>query len=73
MIQKKHKIKPQYLYPKNHRTNFPIATPAVLSPHSTPVSLRAAKAEIVIVIFWSGNYKSALSSGIVTSSVFDLE
>jgi hypothetical protein len=39
LMQKKQKIKPQYFYPKNHRTDFPIATPAVRAAHSTPGSL----------------------------------
>jgi hypothetical protein len=33
------KIKPEYFYPKNHQTDFPIATPAVRAAHSTPGSL----------------------------------
>jgi hypothetical protein len=32
-------FKPEYFYPKNHRTDFPIATPAVRAAHSTPGSL----------------------------------
>jgi hypothetical protein len=50
-MQKKQKIKPEYFYPKNHRTNFSIVTPAARAPHSTRGSLPAAKAEIFIVIF----------------------
>jgi hypothetical protein len=51
MIQKKQKIKPQYFYPKNHRTYFPIATPAARVSHSIRGSLPAASAEIFTVIF----------------------
>ena len=51
LIQKKQKIKPQYFYTKNHRTNFPIANPAACVSHSTPGSLPAAGAEILTVIF----------------------
>jgi len=51
LIQKKQKIKPQYFYPKNHRTYFPIATPAARVSHSTRGSLPAASAEILTVIF----------------------
>jgi hypothetical protein len=51
LIQKKQKIKPQYFYTKNHRTNFPIATPDARVSHSTRGSLPAASAEILIVIF----------------------
>jgi hypothetical protein len=51
------KIKPQYFYPKNHRTNFPIATPAARASHSTRGSLPAAKAEILTVIFLVQKYK----------------
>jgi hypothetical protein len=46
------KIKPKYFYTKNHRTNFPIATPAVHAAHSTPGSLPTASAKILTVIFW---------------------
>jgi hypothetical protein len=52
LMQKKQKIKPEYFYPKNHRTDFPIATPAVRAAHSTPGSLPAASAQILTVIFW---------------------
>jgi hypothetical protein len=45
------KIKPQYFYPKNHRTHFPIVTPAARVSHSTRGSLPAASAEILTVIF----------------------
>jgi hypothetical protein len=45
------KIKPPYFYTKNHRTNFPIATPAARVSHSARGSLPAAKAEILTVIF----------------------
>jgi hypothetical protein len=38
-MQKKQKIKPEYFYTKNHQTDFPIATPAVRTAHSTPGSL----------------------------------
>jgi hypothetical protein len=51
LMQKKQKIKPPYFYPKNHRTYFPIATPAARAPHSARGSLPAAKAEILTVIF----------------------
>jgi hypothetical protein len=51
LIQKKQKIKPQYFYPKNHRTHFPIATPAARVSHSTRGSLPAASAESLTVIF----------------------
>jgi hypothetical protein len=51
LMQKKQKIKPEYFYPKNHRTNFPIATPAARAPHSTRGSLPVASAEILTVIF----------------------
>jgi hypothetical protein len=44
------KIKPEYFYTKNHRKNFPIATPAVRAAHSTPGSLPAASAQILTVI-----------------------
>jgi hypothetical protein len=60
-FQKKKKIKPEYFYPKNHRTYFPIATPAARVSHSTRGSLPATKAEILTVIFWSGNYKGKWS------------
>jgi hypothetical protein len=52
LIQKKQKINPKYIYPKNHRTNFPIATPAARVSHSTRGSLPSANAEIHTVIFW---------------------
>jgi hypothetical protein len=52
LMQKKQKIKPEYFYPKNHRTHFPIATPAARAPHSTRGSLPSASAEILTVIFW---------------------
>jgi hypothetical protein len=45
------KIKPPYFYPKNHRTHFPIVTPAARAPHSTRGSLPAASDEILTVIF----------------------
>jgi hypothetical protein len=51
LMQKKQKIKPKYFYPKNHRTNFPIATPAARVSHSTRGSLPSAHAEILTVIF----------------------
>jgi hypothetical protein len=51
------KIKPQYFYTKNHRTDFPIATPAARVSHSTPGSLPTASAQILTVILWYGNYK----------------
>jgi hypothetical protein len=51
LMQKKQKIKPEYFYTKNHRTNFPIATPAARAPHSTRGSLLAASVEILTVIF----------------------
>jgi hypothetical protein len=51
LMQKKQKIKPQYFYLKNHRTNFPIATPAARAPHSTRGPLPSASAEILTVIF----------------------
>ncbi len=44
LIQKKQKIKPQYFYPKNQRTYFPIATPAARASHSTRGPLPAANA-----------------------------
>jgi hypothetical protein len=34
-FQKKQKIKPEYFYPKNYRTHFPIVTPAARIPHLT--------------------------------------
>jgi membrane protein CcdC involved in cytochrome C biogenesis len=62
LIQKKQKIKPQYFYPKNHQTYFPIATPAARVSHSTWGSLPAASAEILTVIFlvqkYKGDYRS---------------
>jgi hypothetical protein len=57
LMQKKQKIKPAYFYPKNHRTNFHIATPAARVSHSTRGSLPAASTEILTVIFKYGNYK----------------
>ena len=42
LMQKKQKIKPPYFYTKNHRTNFPIATPAARVSHSARGSLPAA-------------------------------
>jgi hypothetical protein len=51
LIQKKQKIKPEYFYPKNHQTYFPIATPTARVSHSTRGSLPAASAEILTVIF----------------------
>jgi hypothetical protein len=51
LIQKKQKIKPPYFYTKNHRTNFPIATPAARVLHSTRGSFPSASAEILTVIF----------------------
>ncbi|MFE3871936.1 hypothetical protein ACFX5F_11965 [Flavobacterium sp. ZS1P70] len=71
-MQKKQKIKPQYFYPKNHRTNFPIATPAAHAPHSTRGSLPAAKAKILTVIFWYGNYKGEWSE-LVAIAIFYLK
>jgi hypothetical protein len=62
LIQKKQKIKPQYFYPKNHRTNFPIVTPAARAPHSTRGSLPSANAEILTVIFWSKNIRATRAS-----------
>jgi hypothetical protein len=59
LIQKKQKIKPPYFYTKNHRTYFPIATPAARAPHSTRGSLPAAKAEILTVIFWCKNIRAS--------------
>ena len=47
LMQKKQKIKPQYFYPENHRTNFSIVTPAARVSHSARVSLSAASAEIL--------------------------
>ena len=57
-FQKKQKINPKYIYPKNHRANFPIATPAARVSHSTRGSLPAANAEILTVIFWSKNIRA---------------
>ncbi|MFE3871996.1 hypothetical protein ACFX5F_12265 [Flavobacterium sp. ZS1P70] len=62
LIQKKQKIKPQYFYPKNHRTHFPIATPAAHAPHSTRGSLPSASAEILTVIFWCKNIRAINAS-----------
>ena len=53
---------PQYFYPKNHRTYFPIATPAARAPHSTRGPLPAAKAEILTVIFWCKNIRASGAS-----------
>ncbi len=53
------KIKPQYFYPKNHRTHFPIVTPAARVSHSTRGPLPSANAEILTVIF---NYKNIRAS-----------
>jgi hypothetical protein len=50
-VKSNKKIKPQYFYAKNHRTHFPIATPAARAPHSTRGSLPYAHAEILTVIF----------------------
>jgi hypothetical protein len=61
-MQKKQKIKPQYFYTKNHRTNFPIATPAARAAHSTRGSLPAASAEILTVIFWLKNIRATKAS-----------
>jgi hypothetical protein len=44
LMQKKQKIKPDYFYPENLRTDFPIATPAARAMHSTRGSLPSAKA-----------------------------
>jgi hypothetical protein len=52
------KIKPQYFYPKNHRKDFSIATPAARAPHSTRGSLPSPKAEILAVIFWSKSIRA---------------
>jgi hypothetical protein len=57
-MQKKQKIKPEYLYPKNHRTDFSIATPAARVSHSTPGSLPAASAQILTAIFWYINIRA---------------
>ena len=46
------------MYPKNHRTNFPIATPAARAAHSTRGSLPSASAEILTVIFWDKNIRA---------------
>jgi hypothetical protein len=62
LMQKKQKIKPQYFYPKNHRTYFPIATPAARVSHSTQGALTAAKAEIFTVIFWLKNIRATKAS-----------
>jgi hypothetical protein len=51
LMQKKQKIKPAYFYTKNHRTNFPIAIPALRVSHSARGSLPVAKAKIFTVIF----------------------
>jgi hypothetical protein len=59
------KIKPQYFYPKNYRTNFHIATPAARAPHSTRGSLPPASAEIFTVIFWSKNIRAVVERVIV--------
>jgi len=59
-MQKKQKIKPEYFYPKNHRTHFPIATPAARVTHSTWGSLPAANAEILTVIFWCKNRRAVV-------------
>jgi hypothetical protein len=45
------KIKPDYFYPENHRTNLSVATPAARVSHSAPGSLPAANVKILIVIF----------------------
>ena len=47
-------------YPKNHRTHFPIATPAARVTHSTWGSLPAANAEILTVIFWCKNRRAVV-------------
>ena len=46
------------MYPKNHRTNFPIATLAVRAAHSTCWSLPSASAEILTVIFYGKNIRA---------------
>jgi hypothetical protein len=61
-FQKKQKIKPEYFYPKNHRTYFPIATPAARAPHSTWGPLHSASAEILTVIFWFKNIRASGAS-----------
>ena len=61
LIQKKQKIKPPYFYTKNHRTYFPIATPAARVSHSTWGSLPAARAEILTVIFQYKNIRATLA------------
>jgi hypothetical protein len=62
LMQKKQKIKPPYFYPKNHRTNFPIATPAARVSHSTRGSLPSANAEILTVIFLFKNIRAIRAS-----------
>ncbi|MBP2283016.1 hypothetical protein H4V97_001334 [Flavobacterium sp. CG_23.5] len=62
LIQKKQKVKPEYFYPKNHRTNLPIATPAARVSHSTRGSLPAASAEILTVIFWCKKIRAGRGS-----------
>jgi hypothetical protein len=52
------KINPEYFYTKNHRTNFPIATPAARVLHSTRGALPSANAEILTVIFWFKNIRA---------------
>jgi hypothetical protein len=52
------KIKPEYFCTKNHRTDFPIATPAARVSHSTPGSLPTASAQILTVIFWRKNRRA---------------
>jgi hypothetical protein len=54
-VTKKSSLK--YFYPKNHRTYFPIATPAARVSHSTRGSLPAASAQILTVIFLVLKYK----------------
>ena len=61
LIQKKQKINPEYFYTKNHRTNFPIATPAARVSHSTRGSLPSANTIILTVIFWFKNIRAGWS------------
>jgi hypothetical protein len=61
-VKSNKKIKPEYFYPKNHRTHFPIATPAARVLHSTRGSLPCARAEILTVIFWLKNIRATKAS-----------
>jgi hypothetical protein len=73
LIQKKQKIKPEYFYTKNHRTNFSIATPAARVSHSTRGSLPTANAKILTVIFWFENIRAVIESKFMLVLIFYLK